>query len=136
MGNARKLNFPNFKKINCSVLRLSKLKDYQVSNIISKSSFALFFHNDGLSIRSGILSTCFQHGLPSIGLKGPNTERSLEDIAGLKLFNEEDIGKGVDFVLDLIINKEKYKSLSKKLRGYYLKERSWEKLRIMIDLEK
>jgi len=135
MGNSRNLNFPNFKKINCSVIRLSKIKEKNISNILSEASFALFFHNDGLSMRSGILSTCFQHGLPSIGLNGPNTESGLKEIHGLQMFDQSNIEPAIKFIYELVNNHDIYEKVSKKLQIFYQKQRSWEKLRSVIGIE-
>lgn len=135
MGNARNLNFPNFKNINCSVLRLSNLKEENISKILSEASFALFFHKDGLSMRSGILSTCFQHGLPSIGLNGPNTESELTKIDGLQIFDGSNYEIAIKFIFELINNHEAYEKISKKLQNYYQNYRSWEKLRSEIKIE-
>ena len=135
MGNSRNLNFPNFKKINCSVIRLSKIKEKNISNILSEASFALFFHNDGLSMRSGILSTCFQHGLPSIGLNGSNTESDLKQIHGLQMFDESNIEPAIKFINELMNNHDVYEKVSVKLQTFYQKQRSWEKLRSEIGIE-
>ncbi len=135
MGNSRNLNFPNFKKINCSVIRFSKIKEKDISNILSEASFALFFHNDGLSMRSGILSTCFQHGLPSIGLNGPNTESDLKEIDGLQMFDQSNIEPAIQFIFKLMNNDYIYEKVSINLQKFYQKQRSWEKLRSEIGIE-
>ena len=135
MGNSRNLNFPKFKEIKCSVIRLSKVKEKNISDIISEASFALFFHNNGLSMRSGILSTCFQHGLPSIGLSGSNTESDLKEIDGLQMFDPSNIEPAIEFILKLINNHQAYEKVSTKLQEFYQKRRSWEKLRSEIGIE-
>ena len=86
-------------------------------------------------MRSGILSTCFQHGLPSIGLNGPNTESDLKEIDGLQMFDQCNIEPAIQFIFKLMNNDYIYEKVSINLQKFYQKQRSWEKLRSEIGIE-
>ena len=134
LGSARELKI-NFKKANCTLIRISHLDDEtEISDFLRKSSLALFFHSRGVTLRSSVLAAAIQHGVPIIGIAGINTEEILKNLYGIFLYDYFSIKSSIKDSLALIEDKKEYLKCSSFLQKYYRSNYNWKNLRKILSI--